>query len=164
MTESTLFDSPIGSIEITCTPNGISQVYLGTPVHMPSSQHPSSSLIMEAAKQMLDYFAHKRTDFDLPLDWSAIKGFQRAVLELTYEIPFGAVLTYGQIAKMLGKPAASRAVGAALGRNPLPILIPCHRVVAANGALTGYSGAEGIKTKAWLLNLEGHTLVGQKLA
>jgi len=85
------------------------------------------------------------------------------VLDLTRQIAFGEVLTYGEIARRLGKPAASRAVGAALGRNPMPLLIPCHRVVAANRSLTGYSAADGIKTKAWLLTLEGGKVVGQKL-
>ena len=164
MTDSTLFDSPIGYIEITCTSNGVSQVYLGARDHSFSSVQPVSSLLRESIKQVTEYLADERKVFDFPIDWSEIKGFQREVLFLTCDIPFGRVLTYGQIAKMLGKPAASRAVGAALGRNPMPILIPCHRVVAANGALTGYSAAEGIKTKAWLLNLEEHTIVGQKLA
>lgn len=164
MTESTLFDSPIGTIEITCTSNGVSQVYLGARNHSFSAAQPTSSLLRESIKQVTQYLIGDRTIFDLPLDWSEIKGFQHDVLRLTCGIPFGKVLTYGQIATMLGKPAASRAVGAALGRNPMPLLIPCHRVVAANGALTGYSAAEGIKTKAWLLNLEEHTIVGQKLA
>ena len=89
--------------------------------------------------------------------------FQREVLQLTLEIPFGEVRTYGELARTLGKSAASRAVGGALARNPLPLLIPCHRVVAATGALTGYSAASGIATKAWLLELEGHKIVSQKL-
>lgn len=114
-------------------------------------------------QQILEYLTGTRRDFELPLDWSSITGFQSDVLHLTYEIPYGEVRSYGEVARALGKPAASRAVGGALARNPMPILIPCHRVVAASGALTGYSAADGITTKSLLLELEGHRIVGQKL-
>jgi methylated-DNA-[protein]-cysteine S-methyltransferase len=85
------------------------------------------------------------------------------VLQLTFSIPFGEVLTYGQIATQLHKSGAARAVGMALARNPLPILIPCHRVVASTGHLTGYLGSKGIAAKQWLLEREGHRIVSQKL-
>jgi len=162
--ESTRFDSPIGTIEIYCTAEGISRVVLGAPGRTSQPASSSSSLLMEATRQLMQYLDRKRMDFDLPLDWGGIQGFQREVLTLTSDIPFGHVLTYRRIAEMLGRPAASRAVGGALGRNPMPILIPCHRVVGVDGDLTGYSAADGIKTKAWLLTLEEHTFVGKKLA
>ena len=92
-----------------------------------------------------------------------MKPFQTKVLKRTLAIPFGQVLTYGQLATELDNPAASRAVGGALAHNPIPIIIPCHRVVAANGRLTGFSAAEGIRTKQWLLELEGRRVVGEKL-
>ena len=81
--------------------------------------------------------------------------FQQRVLHLTSAIPAGALRTYGQLARDVGSPHASRAVGQALGRNPVPIVIPCHRVVGSNGRLTGYSGGRGIESKRWLLRLEG---------
>jgi len=90
-------------------------------------------------QQILQYLAGTRTEFELPLDWTAMTGFQADVLRLTLGIPYGEVRTYGDLASLLGKPAASRAVGGALARNPLPLLIPCHRVVASTGALRGYS-------------------------
>lgn len=112
----------------------------------------------------MEYLDGTRKVFILPLDWNDIAGFQKDVLSITMEIPFGSVMTYGQIAKRLGKPNAGRAVGGALSRNPLPILIPCHRVISSSGALTGYTGAEGISTKELLLGIEGLKIVNQKLA
>jgi len=159
----TRFDSPIGTIEIRCTSDGISQVTLGAPGNISPASTPSSPMLVDAARQMKEYLNHKRTTFDLPLDWSTIRGFQREVLQMACKIPFGQVFTYRRMAEMMGKPTASRAVGGALGRNPMPILIPCHRIVGADGSLTGYSAANGIITKAWLLTLEDHTVVGKKL-
>jgi methylated-DNA-[protein]-cysteine S-methyltransferase len=84
--------------------------------------------------------------------------FQRRVLNIALKIPRGKVLTYGDVAKAIGKPQASRAVGQALGHNPVPIVIPCHRVLGADGSLHGYSAGGGLQTKAWLLQLEGAVL------
>ena len=161
--EFTRFNSPIGTIEISCTCDGISQVILGAPANGSPAASSTSPILMEAARQMMEYLTRGRTTFDIPLDWSAIQGFQREVLEFACKIPFGQVLTYRRLAEMMGKPTASRAVGGALGRNPMPIFIPCHRIVGADGDLTGYSAANGIITKAWLLTLEEHTVVGKKL-
>ena len=163
MNELFTFSSPIGIIEITCSSGGISRVFLGASGMVSVPDSGPTAILKEASRQLEEYFTGSRKVFDLPLDWSSLSGFQRKVLELTEEIPYGDVLTYGELARKLGNSAASRAVGAALGRNPMPILIPCHRVVAADGRLTGYSAAEGIKTKAWLLSLEGRKVVGQKL-
>ncbi|HQM54742.1 MAG TPA: methylated-DNA--[protein]-cysteine S-methyltransferase [Anaerolineaceae bacterium] len=113
---------------------------------------------------MGEYFAGQRKAFDLPLDWQSIRGFQREALLQLLKIPYGEVRTYGEISRALGKPAAARAVGMALAKNPLPILIPCHRVVAASGHLTGFSAGDGLNSKAWLLQLEGHRVVTEKLA
>ena len=112
----------------------------------------------EALKQVQEYLEGKRTTFDLSLDMSRMSEFQRRVLGIALKIPRGKVLTYGDVAKAIGKPQASRAVGQALGHNPVPIVIPCHRVLGSDGSLHGYSGGGGIKTKAWLLQLEGATL------
>lgn len=158
------FDSAIGMITLSCTSSGLSEVFLGGASSANQPSENGSPLLKEASRQINEYLAGGLREFDVPLDWESIRGFQREVLDMTFGIRFGEVLTYGEIARRLGKPAASRAVGAALGRNPMPIIIPCHRVVAANGALTGYSAADGIQTKAWLLTLEGRKIVGQKLA
>ncbi len=114
----------------------------------------------EALQQVQEYLNGKRTAFDLPLDMSAMSEFQRRVLNIALKIPRGKYLTYGDVAKAIGKPQASRAVGQALGHNPVPIVIPCHRVLGSDGSLHGYSGGGGVKTKAWLLRLEGASVPG----
>ena len=110
-----------------------------------------TSLLQETEEQLNEYFAGVRREFDLPL---APRGtpFQQAVWQQLLRIPYGEVRTYGQLAAALGKPGASRAVGSACRRNPLCILIPCHRVVGADGSLTGYAG--GLDIKEYLLELE----------
>lgn len=160
----------IGSVRVIASERGLLQVDLLGKNYQPDAtqfsetssqaqQHASAAM-----SQILEYLNGKRKFFELDLDWSFTTPFQRTVLEITQFIPFGEILTYGQIAAKLGKLSASRAVGGALGRNPMPIIIPCHRVVAANGNLTGFSAAEGIVTKQKLLELEGHRIVAQKLA
>ena len=111
-----------------------------------------------ALGQIQEYLAGRRTRFDLPIDYSTMSDFQRKVLQAALRIPRGQVLTYSDIARQIGRPKAARAVGQALGHNPVPIVIPCHRVLGSDGSLHGYSGGGGIKTKAWLLHLEGAAL------
>ncbi len=111
-----------------------------------------SSLTEETARQLAAYFDGKLRSFDLPLAPSG-SDFQKDVCAQMYQIPYGERWTYGDIARILGKPA--QAVGGACGRNPIPIIIPCHRVVGASGAMTGFSGGEGVETKVWLLQHEG---------
>ncbi len=118
----------------------------------------SDEAAAEALKQVLDYLDGQRSTFDLPLDMSRLSEFQRRVLGIALKIPRGKYLTYGDVAKAIGKPQAARAVGQALGHNPVPIVIPCHRVLGSDGSLHGYSGGGGIQTKKWLLQLEGATL------
>ena len=105
--------------------------------------------------QLREYFAGKRRRFDLPVDLSALTPFQRSVLGITCRIAPGKVWTYHRVAKAMRRPHSSRPVGQALARNPIPIVIPCHRVIASDGALRGYSGGSGLKAKRWLLQLEG---------
>ncbi|MBP7689022.1 MAG: methylated-DNA--[protein]-cysteine S-methyltransferase [Thermoflexales bacterium] len=112
----------------------------------------------EVMKQVREYLDGKRMAFDLPLDMTTMTAFQRQVLTAASNIPRGKWLTYGDVAKAIGRPQASRAVGQALGHNPVPIVIPCHRVLGSDGSLHGYSGGGGIQTKAWLLQLEGAQL------
>jgi O-6-methylguanine DNA methyltransferase len=105
--------------------------------------------------QLQEYFAGKRLQFDARLNLESLTSFQQRVLQAAQGIPAGTVWTYGQLAQSIGRPRASRAVGQALGRNPVPIIVPCHRVIASDGSLGGYSGGGGLDSKRWLLRLEG---------
>ncbi len=116
----------------------------------------SSPLLERAAAQLDEYFAGRRCEFDVPLD-PVGSPFQQAAWVVLRTIPFGTTMTYGAQAARLGDPHKARAVGAANGRNPLSIIVPCHRVIGASGKLTGFAG--GLDTKAWLLAHEQHTLV-----
>jgi len=109
-----------------------------------------------ARAQLEEYFAGRRDRFELPLDLQAVAPFEARVLGAAAQIPFGQVRSYGELARAIGAPQAARAVGNALGRNPIPIVIPCHRVVLGNGGLGGYGGGPGIKDR--LLALEGVVL------
>jgi len=111
--------------------------------------------ISQAKRQLEEYFARRRKQFDLPLDLSALTPFQRQVLSVTKRIPWGKVWTYQRVAETMGRAKASRPVGQALGRNPVPIVIPCHRVIASDSSLGGYCGTSGLKLKRWLLDHEG---------
>jgi methylated-DNA-[protein]-cysteine S-methyltransferase len=102
-----------------------------------------------------EYLSGRRTAFDVPVDLSRMTAFQQEVLAAACQIPRGQVRTYSDLARQIGRPKAARAVGQALGSNPVPIVVPCHRVLAADGSLRGYSGGGGIATKARLLRLEG---------
>lgn len=115
----------------------------------------SPERVETAARQLREYLSGERDVFDLPLDLSTLTVFHRKVLLAVSKVPRGEVTTYGALARRMGRPKAARAVGQALGRNPIPILIPCHRVLASDGSLGGYSGKEGVRTKADLLRLEG---------
>ncbi|MFI0978921.1 methylated-DNA--[protein]-cysteine S-methyltransferase [Streptomyces sp. NPDC021093] len=115
---------------------------------------PASSRLAEPVRQFAAYFAGTLRKFDLPLDWSLISGFNRQVLrELNDGVPYGAVVGYGDLAARVGQPGAAQAVGAAMGANPLPVVVPCHRVVESDGGLGGFGG--GLETKRVLLALEG---------
>ncbi|MFC8242922.1 methylated-DNA--[protein]-cysteine S-methyltransferase [Streptomyces chartreusis] len=115
---------------------------------------PDSPLLAEAIRQMEQYFAGTRRNFELPLDWSLISGFNRQVLrELATGVPFGTVVGYGDLAGRVGQPGAAQAVGVAMGANPLPVVVPCHRVVESDGGIGGFGG--GLETKRKLLALEG---------
>ena len=111
-----------------------------------------------ARSQIRAYLAGERSTFDLPVDISHLTPFQKQVLRTALQIPAGQVRTYGDIAHEIDKPRAARAVGQALGRNPIPLVIPCHRVIASDGSLGGYSAPGGLRTKRDLLNLEGAAL------
>lgn len=115
----------------------------------------SEAILAMAAAQLVEYFAGRRQAFDLPLSLEGVSPFARRVLGVLGNVPYGTSLTYGQLAAQAGTPPAARAVGRVMAANPLPIVIPCHRVVAAGGRPGGYSGGGGLPTKEWLLAFEG---------
>lgn len=151
------YDSPLGRIILAATGEQLVGVWFDGQRHQPdtstwpvATDHP----VLQLAKtQLSEYFAGHRTTFDLPLALDRGTDFQQAVWRALLSVPSGATVTYGELSQRVGKPAAVRAVGGAVGRNPLSIVVPCHRVLGANGALTGYAG--GLERKTALLHLEG---------
>ncbi|MCC7117176.1 MAG: methylated-DNA--[protein]-cysteine S-methyltransferase [Anaerolineales bacterium] len=107
------------------------------------------------AQAVREYLQGKRRPFDLPIEWAALTPFQQKALRAVYKIPYGETRTYQEIAIAIGHPHAPRAVGRANATNPMPLVIPCHRVLGTDGKLHGYGGGTGLPTKAWLLKLEG---------
>ena len=156
--------SPFGRVFYAATAAGLAAVDFDIPerlfldrVQARFGRQPQRApeRLAQFGRQLADYLAGKRAAFDLPLDLRRIPDFQRRVLLTAMQIPRGEVVTYGEIARRIGRPRASRAVGQALGHNPIPIVIPCHRVVGADGALRGYGSGRGIESKEQLLRLEG---------
>jgi len=115
---------------------------------------PDKSKTAPFVSQIQDYLRGTRKSFDFPIYWGVLSNFQQKVLQTVYAIPYGKTRTYGQIAAQIGAPRAARAVGRANATNPMPLVVPCHRLVGADGSLRGYGSGEGIITKAWLLELE----------
>jgi methylated-DNA-[protein]-cysteine S-methyltransferase len=156
-TVTTTFDSPLGRIRLAANPQGLCGVWFEGHEDSPDASHwapdPNHALLQQATRQLGEYFAGQRRQFDLPLDLSAGTPFQQSVWRALLDIAFGQTCSYGTVSAAIGKPTAVRAVGGAIGRNPLSIVVPCHRVIGANGALTGYSG--GMQRKVALLQLEG---------
>jgi methylated-DNA-[protein]-cysteine S-methyltransferase len=157
-----IIDSPLGPLYLATSSRGLCRVDFGVGRAEFLSQldplartEQSPPAVASIAARLRDYFATGRAHFDLPLDLSQVTPFQQSVLQTTRHIPPGTLRTYGQMARTIGKPQASRAVGQALGRNPVPIVVPCHRVVASDGSLGGYSGGGGVESKRMLLALEG---------
>jgi methylated-DNA-[protein]-cysteine S-methyltransferase len=159
-----LEDTPVGMVLVASKSQGVVAVEIGMRERdfveylVKTFDEPvlySTRAVNSVLKQLQEYFDGKRKVFDLPLSMSHLTRFQRSVLEATLDVSSGSVTTYGDIARRLGKSRAARAVGQALARNPIPILIPCHRVLGSDGALHGYSGGKGIETKRFLLHHEG---------
>lgn len=151
-----LLPSPVGTLTLIAGQRGLSAILWedDDPARVPtgdSAENADHPVLREAARQLTDYFAGRRRAFDLRLDFRGTD-FQKAVWAALLTIPFGETRSYGEIARAIGRPGASRAVGAANGRNPISIVAPCHRVVGANGALTGFAG--GLAAKRFLLDLE----------
>ena len=149
--------SPLGDVLLAATEQGLAGVwFVQGQLHMPDSSHWTTAqahpTLLAAAQQLQDYFSGQRQSFDLPLQPAWGTPFQRAVWQALQRIPYGHTSTYGDIARDIGIPKAVRAVGAAIGQNPHSIIVPCHRVVGANGSLTGFAG--GLERKQHLLALE----------
>ncbi len=156
-------DSPLGDLLVAVTPRGLVRIAYpgeGEGRVLEELAEQVSPRILHAPertdtvrRELDDYFAGRRHGFDLPLDWSLVHGFAIRILQATARVPFGSVATYGQVAAEAGSPRAARAAGNALHGNPIPIVVPCHRIVPASGGLGGYGG--GQQRKRYLLDLEG---------
>ena len=160
-------DSPLGPLTVAATPAGLVRVayagFRGQDEVLQDLAARLSPRVLEApdrldrARRELDeYFEGRRKRFELPIDWSLTRGFTRGVLQATARIPYGEVGSYASVAGEAGSPRAVRAAGNALGANPMPVVVPCHRVLRTGGALGGYTG--GIERKEFLLRLEGSLL------
>jgi methylated-DNA-[protein]-cysteine S-methyltransferase len=151
------YESPMGPMIVAATDAGLAGVWFEGQRHLPDMagwrELPSHPMLRKAIEQLTDYFAGKRTTFDMPLDLQGGTAFQQSVWKALLAIPPGETTSYGDLSGRIGKPAAVRAVGAAVGRNPVSVVVPCHRVLGADGSLTGYAG--GLERKSALLKLEG---------
>ncbi|MDO9403812.1 MAG: methylated-DNA--[protein]-cysteine S-methyltransferase [Polaromonas sp.] len=167
------FHSPLGRIILAATSKGLAGLWFDNQRHLPPELLPapaapaqpgqrapqawpvdaSHPVLQETSRQLAEYFAGTRTHFDLPLDLGYGTAFQQSVWQALLAIPAGDTTSYGELSRRIGNPTAVRAVGAAVGRNPVSIIVPCHRVMGASGALTGYAG--GLERKSALLQLEG---------
>jgi len=156
----THFESPLGPMTLAATHAGLAGVWFDGQRHLPPELATATSwpkdanhpILKKTAQQLAQYFAGQRHDFDVPLDLSGGTAFQQAVWQALLAIPPGQTTSYGNISHNISNPAAVRAVGAAVGRNPISIIVPCHRVLGADGSLTGYAG--GLDRKTALLRLE----------
>jgi len=156
-------DTPVGNLVVASTRRGLVRVSFGPEPRdrvleeLAEDVSPrmieSPGRLDDVRRQLDDYFEGRRNEFDLTLDWQLSRGFSRRVLEQTYRIPFGEVSTYREMAAAAGSPRGARAAGNALGGNPIPIVVPCHRVLHSGGGIGGYGG--GLDRKRFLLRLEG---------
>lgn len=156
--------TPLGDLWVAVSENGLVAVewadskvtfdaYLTKRLKRPSLLNTDKTAA--SLRQLDEYLRGDRTAFTFPIDWDTLRPFQREVLQITFAIPYGETRTYGEIARQMGRVRAARAVGRAEAINPMPLVIPCHRVIGMDGKLHGYGGGEGLKTKEWLLKMEG---------
>ena len=161
-----VFGTPLGPVTLAATDRGLAGLWFAGQRHLPAAlaqpllaapwpHNPHHAVLQQAAEQLRQYFAGKRRHFDLPLDVSGGTVFQQTVWQALLTIEPGHTLSYSAVSQQIGNPTAVRAVGAAIGRNPISIVVPCHRVLGRNGSLTGYAG--GLARKEALLRIEGTT-------
>ena len=156
-------ESPVGRLLLAADEDGLLEIAFAEGRTAPVVHQAwtcGGALLREPARQLQAFFAGEHRDFDLPLKPRGT-AFQQRVWKLLREIPYGETISYGELARRAGNPAASRAVGFANGSNPIAIVIPCHRVIGSNGKLTGYGG--GLENKRWLIEFERGQLFGQHL-
>jgi len=158
-------DTPLGKLWLAVSEVGLVAVefddmdqngftdYVEMHFKRPTTYSPKHTA--EAGRQLREYLKGKRHVFTFPIDWSVLTPFQKSALLATFAIPYGETRTYQELARQIGHPRAARAVGRAEATNPMPLVIPCHRVLGTDGKLHGYGGGEGLPTKEWLLKLEG---------
>lgn len=169
LTFAQLEETPIGPISFMAGDQGLLRVAFTNLMTLKKSQSISDNApslngletLRTLLVEMNAYLFGIQRTFSADIDWDVVGGFQQQVLRITAEIPYGSISSYGTIAKQLGKPGAARAVGMALSCNPLPIVIPCHRVVGSDHRLHGFIG--GVETKVFLLRLEGHTVTNHQI-
>lgn len=159
-----LFETPLGVGAVAATDLGVSQVWLPGDTDLVTGDsivYDESSHSQAAAQQLQRYFQKRCQQFELAVDISDLPPFRQLVLRAAMQIPYGVVISYGELAARIGASKAARAVGGALAANPIPIIIPCHRIVSASGQLTGFSGPGGIRMKRFLLNMEAAEFRGK---
>ncbi len=158
-----LNDTPLGDFRLAASDLGLvavewadSQLELDAYLaKLKRPVEPNQRKITPYAKELKEYLNGRRTAFTIPIDWTFFTPFQREALQAVFRIPYGETRTYIDIAREIDRPHAYRAVGAANAMNPMPIIVPCHRVLGVDGKLHGYGGGDGLPTKEWLLKLEG---------
>jgi methylated-DNA-[protein]-cysteine S-methyltransferase len=160
-----VFDSPVGELLLAATPRGVCRISYDADQEAQAERLARTygvrvlrapRAVDDVKRELDEYFEGKRVEFDLPLDLAGAAEFTRDVLGQLARVPFGEVTTYGHLAARVGRPRAARAVGTVMNRNPIPIVLPCHRVVGSSGSLVGYAG--GLDRKEQLLRLEGARL------
>ena len=151
-------DSPLGSLHLVSHGDALTSLVIEGSVSPRAAGHDCSAkpdrVLAMTSKQLGQYFAGKRTAFDVPVSFAGTE-FQHSVWSALAGIPFGQTYTYGELGALAGRPGSGRAVGGCVGRNPIAIIVPCHRVLGSDSKITGFSGGNGISTKEWLLEHEG---------
>lgn len=166
-----LENTPVGTIWVAASDDGLVGVslwdepdrFIAEVSHhtgdTPDLNAPPGAIVLAALAELEAYLRGELREFVTPVEWAILRPFQREVLEQVAAVPYGQTTSYGAIAERIGRPGAVRAVGRANATNPIPILIPCHRILGADGKLHGYGARGGLETKAWLLRLEGSWLI-----
>ena len=148
-------DTPLGTLQIEATERGLCRIWFPSRTINEGLSSAKNRVITRAKQELSAYFAGDLTTFSVPLDWQGTR-FQESVWQALLAVGYGRTATYGDIARAIGRPRSSRPVGGAVGKNPLPIIVPCHRVIGSDRSLTGFTG--GLDIKIQLLEYEGHSI------